>query len=116
MKKTVAVWLAVGFIFAFCGAVSAAEEVVSGVVSVEKDEAGAVVKVAVVVNAELVYSVKLDENGNKVAALVGKQVVVTGDVVEEEGKKVMAVATVAAVEVAVEEKPVEVKVEEPVKK
>jgi tripartite-type tricarboxylate transporter receptor subunit TctC len=64
----------------------------TGTVAVVADEAGAVTGVTLAVG-DKVYTVAFDENGKALAALKGKQVKVTGKVVEADGKATITVAT-----------------------
>jgi len=64
----------------------------TGTVAVVADEAGKVTAINLTVG-DKVYAVALDEKGNALAALKGKQVKVTGAVVVADGKSTVTVAT-----------------------
>ena len=63
---------------------------VTGVVTVIKDDAGAITSV-MVISRDAAYSITLDENGKKLAELAGKEVEVTGTCVEKDGVKTITV-------------------------
>lgn len=61
-----------------------AAQTLTGTVSVEKNDDGAVVKAALTVGEETVYHIVLDDNGKKLAAMDEKTVEVSGVVNKKE--------------------------------